>query len=74
MLKEANPVPAFIADMCIKQLTASCWMKHLYVAYKKWSEEMGFTKVQQQPTVRRNIEQLGYTIKHGNQGDKVIGL
>jgi len=35
---------------------------------------MGFAKVQQQQTVRRNLEQLSYTVKHRNQGDKVFGL
>jgi putative DNA primase/helicase len=74
LLADANPVPAFIADRCTSNLTATCWMKDLYAAYCTWSDEMGFTKVQQQPTVRRNLEQLGYTIKHGNQGDKVLGL
>jgi P4 family phage/plasmid primase-like protien len=74
LLADANPVPAFIADMCTSKSTATCWMKDLYAAYCTWSDEMGFTKVQQQPTVRRNLEQLGYTIKHGNQGDKVLGL
>jgi hypothetical protein len=49
-------------------------MKDLYPAYKTWSGQMGFTKIQQQPTVKRNLEQLGYTITHGNQGNKVIGL
>jgi putative DNA primase/helicase len=74
LLVDANPVPAFIADRCIRDSTATCWMKDLYAAYKTWSDEMGFTKVQQQPTVKRNLEQLRYTVKHGNQGNKVIGL
>jgi P4 family phage/plasmid primase-like protien len=74
LLADANPVPAFIADKCIKNPSASYWMKDLYAAYNTWSNEMGFTKVQQQSTVRRNLEQLGYTVKHGNKGDKVIGL
>jgi hypothetical protein len=35
---------------------------------------MGFAKVQQQQTVRRNLVQLGCAVKHRNQGDKVFGL
>jgi len=71
---DANPVPAFLEDRCILSSSATCWMKQLYMAYCTWSNENGFTKVQQQPTVKRNLEQLGYTITHGNQGNKVIGL
>lgn len=74
LLADANPVPAFIEERCTSDPKASCWMKDVYAAYTTWSAAMGFTKVQQQPTVRRNLEQLGYTIKHGNQGDKVSGL
>ena len=71
---EANPLPAFIENRCTRGPKANCWMKDLYVAYRIWSEGMGFTKVQQQLTVRRNLEQLGYSIKHGNRGDRVLGL
>jgi putative DNA primase/helicase len=74
LLVDANPVPAFISDRCTSNSTATCWMKDLYQAFCTWSDAMGFTKIQQQPTVKRNLEQLSYTIKHGNQGDKVIGL
>jgi hypothetical protein len=71
---DSTTVPTFIADRCIRDSKATSWMKQLYVAYCTWSNENGFTRVQQQPTVKRNLEQLGFTIKHGNQGDKVIGL
>lgn len=74
LLVEANPVPAFLADRCTRDSTATCWMKDLYATYKTWSDAMGFTKVQQQQTVRRNLVQLGCTVKHRNQGDKVFGL
>jgi P4 family phage/plasmid primase-like protien len=74
LLADANPVPAFLADRCILDSTATCWMKDLYAAYTTWSGQMGFTKIQQQPTVKRNLEQLGYTVNHRNQGDKVFGL
>jgi phage/plasmid-associated DNA primase len=74
LLADANPVPAFLADRCILDSTATCWMKDLYAAYTTWSGQMGFTKIQQQPTVKRNLEQLSYTVKHRNQGDKVFGL
>jgi P4 family phage/plasmid primase-like protien len=74
LLVEANPLPAFLADRCILDSTGTCWMKDLYAAYTTWSGQMGFTKIQQQPTVKRNLEQLGYTINHRNQGDKVFGL
>jgi hypothetical protein len=41
-LADANPVPAFLADRCILDSTATCWMKDLYLAYCTWSGQMGF--------------------------------
>ncbi len=74
LLADANPLPAFIGDCCTRNPKASCWMTDLYSAYCDWSEKMGFTMTQQQPTVRRNLVMLGYPVKHRNEGDKVFGL
>lgn len=73
-LKMANPLPAFLRDTCKDSADGFSWMKELYARYQQWSQAMGFTRTQQQLTVGRNLEFLGYTIKHGNQGDKVLGL
>jgi putative DNA primase/helicase len=74
LLREANPLPGFLQERCKRASNETCWMKDLYKAYCAWCDEMGISKTQQQPTVRRNLVQLGYKVKHGNQGDKVYGL
>jgi hypothetical protein len=49
-------------------------VKELYEAYTIWSRENGITLAQQQPNFRRNLENLGFAVKHGNRGLKVLGL
>ena len=59
-LREANPVPAFIGECCIKKPEAKCPMKDLYPAYKKWATEAGFTMIQNQISFGRNLAHLGF--------------
>jgi hypothetical protein len=49
-------------------------MKAFYEAYCSWTEANGITLKQQQPTVRKNLEHMGYKITHGNKGSKCLGL
>ena len=70
----ANPLPAFVAERCERSPTARCWMKDFYTAYCAWAEEQGITIPQQRPTVKNNLRNLGYLVKHGNRGDRISGL
>ena len=74
LLRDANPLPGFLDDRCSRDPQASCLMRDLYKAYCDWCTEMGITKTQQQPNVRRNLVHLGYKEGHGNKGNKVYGL
>ncbi|GEO15064.1 hypothetical protein MAE02_27600 [Microvirga aerophila] len=49
-------------------------MRDLYHAYEQWAQVAGITMKQQQLTVKRNLESLGYMVKHSNKGDKVVNL
>ena len=49
-------------------------MADLYAAYTEWASKMGITMRQQQLTVRRNLESLGYSVVHSSKGQKVLGL
>ena len=49
-------------------------MKDFYSAYTTWTEEMGYTLTQTQPTVTRNLEHLGFATKNTNKGVAIIGL
>jgi P4 family phage/plasmid primase-like protien len=73
-IRDANPLPAFIDERCELGPDHTCWMKAFYVAYCDWAEANGITLVQQQPTVRKNLEHMGYKITHGNKGSKCFGL
>jgi P4 family phage/plasmid primase-like protien len=73
-VEQANPVPAFIQEACIKRPEAKCLMKDLYPAFRQWAERAGFTMVQNQLSFRRNLEHLGFSVGHNNQGQQVKGL
>jgi putative DNA primase/helicase len=73
-IRDANPLPAFIEECCELGSEHMCWMKDFYKAYCDWAESNGITLVQQQPTVRKNLEHMGYKVRHRNKGDKVFGL
>jgi P4 family phage/plasmid primase-like protien len=71
-LRFANPLPAFLEEEC--ECEGTCLMTDLYAAYTAWTATMGITMRQQQLTVRRNLESLGYKVVRSNQGQKVLGL
>lgn len=73
-IRDANPLPAFIEECCQVGSKHTCWMKDFYEAYCDWAGANGITLVQQQPTVRKNLEHMGYKITHGNKGSKCFGL
>lgn len=73
-LEQANPIPAFLDDKCIKKVDAECWMQGLYAAYKEWATKAGYTMTQNQLSFRRNLEHLGYEAIHGNRGQKILGI
>ena len=73
-LQQANPLPAFVEDHCMRQAEGRCLMKDFYAAYTTWTQEMGYTLTQTQQTVTRNLEHLGYTTTKTNKGLAIIGL
>ena len=73
-IRHANPLPAFIADCCIRDPKVYCFMRDFYREYCDWCERQGITMKQQQATVRRNLDHLGILVKHGNRGDTIYKL
>jgi putative DNA primase/helicase len=71
-LAQANPLPAFLEERCARE--GSCLVRELYEAYTAWCREGGITMAQQRLSFRRNLENLGFTVRHSNQGAKVSGL
>ena len=73
-LQQANPLPAFLQERCVRKPEARSWIQELYAAYRAWAEHAGYTLVQNQLTFRRNLEHLGFQVSHGNHGQRVHGL
>jgi P4 family phage/plasmid primase-like protien len=71
-LEQANPVPAFISECCVKAPGVKCLMNVLYPAYKKWATDAGFTMIQNQLSFRRNLEHLGYQRSRSTGGYQAI--
>jgi putative DNA primase/helicase len=74
LIREANPVPEFIASMCKAGPSESYLMKELYEAFTNWTKESGITYTQQRLSFSRNVETCGFKVKHSNAGAKVCGL
>jgi P4 family phage/plasmid primase-like protien len=74
LLRQANPLPAFIEENCVTNSTARCLLRAFYDEFHRWTREQGFTLTQNQMTVRRNLENLGFAVKHGNTGETIHGL
>jgi len=70
----ANPLAGFIHDRCVKDPNKRVLLREFYAAYGAWADSSGITRTQQLPVVRRNLEHMGFTIKHGNKGTIVVGL
>jgi putative DNA primase/helicase len=73
-LGQANPLPAFIAERCVKVVSEHCWLQELYAAYVTWAQQAGYTMIQSKPAFSRNLEHLGFKSLHGNRGQRVNGL
>jgi putative DNA primase/helicase len=73
-LGQANPLPAFIEERCVKGVSECCWMRSLYAAYTTWAQQAGYTLTQSQQSFRRNLEHLGFKSSRGNRGQRVSGL
>jgi putative DNA primase/helicase len=73
-LGQANPLPAFIEERCVKGVSERCWIQALYAAYASWAQQAGYTLIQNQTSFRRNLEHLGFKSSRGNRGQRVNGL
>jgi phage/plasmid-associated DNA primase len=73
-LKEANPLTAFVDERCSRSSDVECVMKRFYEEYREWAHDRGYTRTQQYQTVKRNLENLGFSTKKGNQGLIIVGL
>jgi P4 family phage/plasmid primase-like protien len=73
-LAEANPIPAFLNECCVREPSASYLLSDFYAAYTAWSQAKGYTRTQQSGTVARNLVLLGFEMKKRNRGQTILGL
>ncbi|MBZ9907777.1 phage/plasmid primase, P4 family [Mesorhizobium sp. BR115XR7A] len=71
-MQSANPVPAFLAEMCVR--SGQCQTRMLYAAFQDWSRERGYTLTQQQHSFKKSLENLGVGFKKNNVADIAINL
>jgi putative DNA primase/helicase len=73
-LEQANPLPAFISECCVKGPNRRCPRKVLYRKYHDWASEAGYTLFQNEKAFVRNLEHLSFREVHGNRGQTIVGL
>ena len=73
-IQQANPLPAFLQERCLRKPEAHSWIQDLYTAYQVWAKQAGYTLTQNQLNFRRNLEHLGFQVSHGNRGQRVQGV
>lgn len=73
-LAHANPLAGFIEEMCCPNLSASVPTSAFYARFREWAEEAGIRHVPARNTIKRNLENLGYRVAHGNSGSVVHGI
>jgi putative DNA primase/helicase len=73
-LVRANPLKAFLAEMCMQQTLGRTLVLELYQAYTEWAKGAGITLTQQRLAFRHNLENQGFKCVHTNRGQQVIGL
>jgi putative DNA primase/helicase len=73
-LAHANPLQGFIDECCEKESKSKTKMDVFYNHYKNWASENGFTMTQTQPTVRKNLEHLGFSVPRHGVGRVIKGL
>jgi hypothetical protein len=49
-------------------------LRDFYAEYRQWVQERGYTRTQQYQTVKRNLENLGFSMKKTNRGVATLGL
>ena len=72
---QSNPIPEFVSERCVKDLSHSEFTQDLYQAYVDWAGSNGYSMKQQRGTFERNLIGLGFTKgTKGNRGARIGGL
>jgi P4 family phage/plasmid primase-like protien len=71
---QSNPLQGFIDECCVRDDDGRSAMKEFYARFRDWTQENGFTMVQSQPSVRKNLEHMGFRVPRHGMGRVIKGL
>jgi phage/plasmid-associated DNA primase len=71
-IAHANPLQGFIDECCEKDPKGRIKMAVFYDRYRHWAADNGFTMTQTQPTVRKNLEHMGFSVPRWGDGGRTI--
>lgn len=74
LLANANPLQGYIDECCDIEAAARTRLEIFYLGFQAWTKENGFTMTQTKPTVRRNLEHMGYLVPRHGRGRTIMGL
>jgi putative DNA primase/helicase len=73
-MAHANPLVAFIEDMCCLDQSGHVFLHEFRDAMKKWAADQGLKKPVPEKTLKRQLLGLGYEVKMVNGYNRVNGL
>jgi putative DNA primase/helicase len=74
-LAQANPLVAFIAERCRAKQANHIPLTDFYIAFTQWAAEAGIRNVPARNTLRANLSNLGYPVRHTkHNSSEVFGL
>jgi len=73
-LAQANPLTAFIEERCEAGPSSNVPLAAFYKAFNEWAAECGIRSIPSRHTIKSNLENLGYSVRHRNTGNFVIGI
>ena len=74
LLVQANPLAAYIDERWEKEPSASVSITDLYVDFTRWSQDSGYNFPVVKNKLRRQVADLGYTVKLVNGYPYALGL
>lgn len=73
-LGRANPLKAFVEDVCTPKIQGKVPLQRLFVEYLEWAKQSGITKTLQRQNFKSHLNHLGYGSKKTNVGQAILGL
>jgi P4 family phage/plasmid primase-like protien len=73
-LTQANPLSSFIKEECQELLSGYTLLSKFYSEFEYWAKNAGIRNIASRNTIKSNLENLGYEVRHRKNGNAVYGL